>query len=52
MTGLRWSPHGTLWPPQIDAALLLRQSVERPSGSGIYVVMPDPEMTVHEAANS
>lgn len=48
LTGLRWTLHSTRWPPEIDTAQLLAESVETPPGSGIYTITSGPEITARD----
>jgi hypothetical protein len=38
LTGVRWSPPGTSWPPEVDVAALLARSDEVKPGGGVLVV--------------
>ncbi|WP_143659241.1 hypothetical protein [Streptomyces sp. SA15] len=38
LVGVRWSEHGTQWPPSVDVGDFKAQSEETPLGSGIWVV--------------
>ncbi|MBO1418590.1 hypothetical protein [Streptomyces sp. FH025] len=45
LEGVRWSKHATRWPAAMDVGRLREQSLETPSGSGIYVVKRGPTTT-------
>jgi hypothetical protein len=38
LTGVRWSPSGTIWPPETDVKALLARSEEIGTGGGVLVV--------------
>jgi hypothetical protein len=42
LTGVRWSPSGTIWPPGTDVKAILNRSESAGPGSGVLVVTRRP----------
>ncbi|MEV2255864.1 hypothetical protein AB0I94_35805 [Streptomyces sp. NPDC050147] len=49
LSGIRWSEHGTRWPPPIDVDALKARSDETRAGSGIWIVRSGTT-TAHDLA--